>query len=326
MLALSALTFAQAQPDYIPQSLILTVYSEGTTKAEYHVASEPDLVRVEVPLFGPPFTNLVIRDEEGNPLSSSTLNANVTVDSIGASELYFTYLTGNLTTSDGSMWSVDVASPVETIIILPRGAAFFDMSDIPTEVGTMGDKQYLRFQPGDISIYYLMGMPDVAEEAENSITNAESYLNEKESEGYILTGARDILDQAKALYGSEQFLESKNNADDALEIASDTIEYADSAATELENAVDAMNMAKSERRIEGLSTAEASLESAYTFYEAGSYRKAEVAALQAYEQALTANEPKGISMYYIDIFAALCIIAVSGFYLAKRGIIAGTRP
>ncbi|MBN2334454.1 hypothetical protein JXL21_02765, partial [Candidatus Bathyarchaeota archaeon] len=147
ILTLSALTFAYAQPDYSPQSLTLTIYAEGTTKVEYHVAAEPDLVRVEVPLFGPSFTNLVIRDEEGNPLSSSTLNADVTVDSIGASELYFTYLSGNLTTSDGSMWSVGIASPVETVIILPLGAAFFDMSDIPTEVGMMGDNQYLRFKP-----------------------------------------------------------------------------------------------------------------------------------------------------------------------------------
>ncbi|HUV53675.1 MAG TPA: hypothetical protein VMW03_00570 [Candidatus Krumholzibacteriaceae bacterium] len=303
--------------EYSPVSLTLTAFSDGTTKVEYDVECDPDRLRVDVELFGPPFINLVIYDEEGNPLGSSTDGGNVTVDSIGASELQFTYLTYNLTVCDSAIWSVNVTSPVKTTIVLPKGAAFFDMSSIPTNLGTVGDKQYFQFEPGEISVYYILGLPRLDEEAENSIMKAESYISVKEAEGYILTGARELLSQAQELFDSGQFLEAKNNADDVLGIAVSIVENADAASMELEKAQKAVREAEAEGRTEGLSESKLDLNNSVEHFNDGKYRQAATAAQHAYELAISAKEPNEFSILYVGIIV-LVVISAIGVYLKIR--------
>ena len=303
--------------EYSPTSLTLTTFSDGTTKVEYDVESDPDRLRVDVELFGPPYINLVIYDEEGYPLGSSTDGDNVIVDSIGASELHFTYLTYNLTFCNGVIWSVNVTSPVETTIILPKGAAFFDMSSIPTNLGTVGDKQYFQFEPGEISIYYILGLPRLEEEAENSIVKSESYISRQEAEGYVLTGARELLSHAQDLFDQGQFLEAKNNADDVLGIAVSILENADAASMEIEKAQKAVMEAEVAGRTEGLSESKLDLNESMEYFSDGRYRQAETAAQHAYELAISSKEPNEFSIPYIGIIV-LVVISAIGIYLKVR--------
>jgi len=303
--------------EYSPVSLTLTTFSDGTTKVEYYTESDPDRLRVDVELFGPPFINLVIYDEEGNPLGSSTHGNDVTVDSIGASELHFTYLTYNLTFRNGAIWSVNVTSPVETTIILPKGAAFFDMNSIPINIGTVGDKQYFQFEPGEISVYYILGLPRLDDEAENSIMKAETYISAKEAEGYNLTGARELLSKAQDLFYQGQYLEAKNNADDVLGIAVSIMEIADAASMEMEKAQKAVLEAEAEGRINGLSESKLDLNKSTEYFNDGKYRQAVTTAQHAYELAISAKEPNEFSIPYIGI-VVLVVISAMGIYLKVR--------
>jgi len=303
--------------EYSPVSLTLTTFSDGTTKVEYYTESDLDRLRIDVELFGPPFINLVIYDEEGNPLGSSTDGDKVTVDSIGASELQFTYLTYNLTFRKGTIWSVNVTSPVETTIILPKGAAFFDMSSIPIHLGAVGEKQYFQFEPGDIFVYYILGLPRLDEEAENSIMQAETYISAKEIDGYNLTGARELLSQAQDLFYQGQYLEAKNNADDVLGIAISIIEIADIASMEMEKAQKAILDAEMEGRTEGLSESKLDLNTSLEYFSDGRYRQAVTAAQHAYELAVSAKEPNEFSIPYIGIIV-LVVISAIGVYLKIR--------
>lgn len=299
--------------EYSPTSLTLTVFSDGTTKAEYHVECDPDRFRVDVELFGPPFVNLVIYDEEGNPLGSSTDGGNVTVDSIGASELHFTYLTYSLTVCDGALWSVNVSSSVETTIVLPKGAAFFDMSSVPKDIGTAGDKQYFQFEPGEISVYYILGLPRLDEEAENSIMKAESYISMKEAEGYILTGAMELLSQAQDLFDQGQYLDAKNDADDVLGIAVSIQENADAASIETEKAQKAVRDAEAEGRTEGLSESKLDLNNSMEYFNDGKYQQAKIAAQHAYDLAISAKEPNDFSIPYIGIIVLVVMFAIVAY-------------
>jgi len=303
--------------EFSPVSLTLTTFSDGTTKVEYYTESDPDSLRVDVELFGPPFINLVIYDEEGDPLGSSTDGDKVTVDSIGASELHFTYLTYNLTFLNGAIWSVNITSPVETTIILPKGAAFFDMSSIPTNLGTIGDKHYFQFESGDISVYYILGLPRLDEEAENSIMKAETYLSSKEADGYILTGARELLSQAQDLLYQGQYLEAKNNADDVLGIAVSIIEIADTASMEMGKAQKAVLEAEAGGRIDGLGESKLDLNTSLEHFSDGKYREAVTAAQHAYELAISAKEPNEFSIPYIGI-VVLIVVSAIGIYLKVR--------
>ncbi|MCW4049767.1 MAG: hypothetical protein NWE89_08530 [Candidatus Bathyarchaeota archaeon] len=290
---------------------------DGTTSVNYHVYSNILQVRVDVELFGAPFRNMIIRNEEGIPLGSTTSGNNITVDSIGSSELFFSYMTNSLTDKENEVWCINVTSPVETKIILPNGAAFFDLSDFPLDLGTVDGKQYIDFEAGEITVYYLIGLPIIKEEAVTSISKADDYILRKESEGYILTGAKDLLAQAHVLFETEQFLDAKNKADDAYEIAIGSVNYAISADKELNKAEEAVTLARSEGRLEGLEEAESFLDSAKERYSQGSYRKAETTALQAYTQSIRATQPEGASPLIPGIII-LGTVSLGGLLYTQR--------
>ncbi len=314
---LLTLSVKNSSAEYTPAELSLTTFSDGTTKVEYQVYCDPDKLRVDVELFGPPFINLVIYDEEGYPLGSSTDGHCVTVDSLGASELRFTYLTYNLTFFNGAIWSVNVTSPVETSIVLPKRAAFFDMSAIPINLGTIGEKQYFQFEPGEIAVYYILGLPRLDEEAENSIIKAESYVAVKEAEGYILTGARELLSQAQDLFDEGQYLEAKNNADDVLGIAVSIQENANAALEEIEKAEKAVGEAEAEGRTSGLSESRLNINNSRDYFNDGKYQQAKIAAQHAYELAISAKEINEFSIPYISIIVFVAVLAV-GIYLRRK--------
>ena len=295
----------------------MTIFSDGTTKVEYHVECDPEKLRVDVELFGPPFINLVIYDEEGYPLGSSTDGQYVIVDSLGASELRFTYLTYNLTFFDGAIWSVNITSPVETSIILPKRAAFFDMSAIPTNIGTIGEKQYFQFEQGEIAVYYILGLPRLDEEAENSIMKAQSYISAREADGYILTGARELLSQAQDLFNQGQYLEAKNNADDVLGIAVSIQENADAALAEIERAEKAVSEAEAEGRTSGLSESRLNLNNSRDYFEDGKYQQSKIVAQHAHEIAISAKAINDFSIPYISIMVLVAVLA-TGVYTRRQ--------
>lgn len=316
-LSLSTIPLSWAQEDYTPVSLTFILYSDGTARTEYLVESDALQARIAVELFGPPYNHLVIRDDEGNPLVYSTEEANVTVDSLGALELTFTYLTMSLTTKEGIVWTFNVSTPVSTRIKLPEGAAIFDMSDIPTDIGVDGSRQYIVLEPGDLSVYYMIGLPDVESEAQEALTETEAHIGDLESMGYVLTEARSILSQAQGLYDSDQYVESKNRAELAVKTADETVEDAVNAYEDIGRASEAVSQASSDGRTDGLDEAQSSLEAASTYYSEGNYAEARIYALQAYQQAATAIAPKSNSLLYAGILL-LAGLGGGGYYYMQR--------
>ena len=61
LLAMS-LPNAKSQSEVTPISLTLTTYTDGTTKVDYHLYSDPTKVRIETELFGDQINSLVVRD------------------------------------------------------------------------------------------------------------------------------------------------------------------------------------------------------------------------------------------------------------------------
>jgi hypothetical protein len=314
--AMLTLPLVCAQNSEIP-GMTLTIYSSGITRVEYSVESDPNRVRVGVQLPGPPFINMVIRDESGYPLGSTASGPNVTVDSIGAEMLFFNYLTESLTSQEGPTWSVNVTSPVDTRIVLPEGAALFDMSDIPLAIGVYGDSQYMDFSPGEIWVYYIVGMRQLEVETRDLLNKTGSYIAEKEAEDYILTEARTTLERAQASFSRGEYLISKNEANDALGIAKITVERVDLAAQELENAREAVNQARAQGRLQGLSTADSGLAAAEELMSSGMYVDAKAQASQVYRDALAAYKPGDNMTLIYGIFLIILGINAMLFYVIR---------
>lgn len=315
LLIFATIPLAKAQ-DVTPISLTLTIYGNGITQVDYHLESDPTKVRVQNELFGETLNNVVARDDDGNPLQVTIVNSTVKVDSIGASELHFTYQTEDLTTVDDAVWVVNITSPVNVTIILPENANFLDMSDIPIEIGAMGDSDYFVFASGNSFVYYMLGLPSMINEANLSYAKAAVYIAEKELDGYILTGAVELLNASEEYMESGNYLDAKNAADDALIIANDLVGYADDALFAIESAQSSINEAIQQERTIGLEEAQSTLEDAQTEYAGGLYRNAEVTALQAAEEASYAEKP--VQNSYVLLGAVVIVLVLILWF--KRSI------
>ncbi len=319
LLSLVSAPIVKAQIGTSPISLALTIYSDGTTKVEYYVTSDPTKVRVDVDLFGKNIDNLVIRDEDGNPLAAHILNDTVRVDSIGATELHITYQTDSLTQENKFIWMANITSPVNVTFILPKNANFLDISEIPINIGTIEESQFLQFAPGSQYVYYILGLPSVVKEANASLTKASKYITQKDAEGYILAGAIELLVEADVLFEAEEYLEAKNSADEALLIATDIIEYANAAESAILSAEGSINEARAQQRTIGLENAEASYEDAISFYESGLYRDAEITAMQAAEEAHSAEKLEQNNIIYM-VTGGLIVLITIWIYQKRKSL------
>lgn len=304
-----------------PTSLAITVYSDGTAKTVFSLEADPTEVRVTVELFGPPYSNLAIRDEDGNPLGYSVDGANVTIDSIGALELDIQYITSSLTAKYGSLWELNVSAPTETRVILPSGASIIDFLTLPINIGVVDGKTYLDFEAGELSLYYLLGLPSIAVDADEAINAADEYITDMAADGYQLASAESMLSEAEALYTQGSYLEAKNQAEAALQSAQNTIDDADTAEDAILRAETAINDAVVEERTFNLAAAETAYASAVNLFDDGDYVEAENVANQAYQLALQAEaEPSGgNTMLYIGLLVLLLAAGGGGYmYMQKN--------
>lgn len=323
LIAALALPVTHAQ-ETTPTSLAITVYSDGTSKTVYNLEADPTEVRITVELFGPPYSNLVIRDEDENPLGFSVEGANVTIDSIGAFELNIQYITSSLTAKYGSLWELNITAPCETRITLPSGASIVDFLALPTNIGAIDGKTYLDFDADNLSIYYILGLPSIAVEADEAIDTASDYITEMIASGYLLEHSTSFLDQANSLYTQGSYLEAKTQAEAALQSAQDTVVEADSAKEAIIRAETAINDARAEDRTFNLGAAEAAYASAVDLIDEGEYVEASNVANQAYQLALQAEEPSGgNTMLYVGLLVLLLAAGGGGYMYMKKSKMGG---
>jgi uncharacterized membrane protein len=317
ILQLSTFNIALGQ-NITPKSLELRIYPDGSTLVEYFIDVEPSEVRVDVELFGDTIHNLIIKDEENNPLDYSETPSGITIDSIGASEITIIYYTYDLTSKEGPLWDLNITSQLNTAIFLPENAAIFDLSDIPLSMEVMAGQQYIELPPGELYVSYIISVPDLMGEAEKTLEAVDEYIQSLEEQTYIVRDARNEYQEAVILFQNNQFSEAKEKALQAQETADNTVDVADSAIQEMTTTEAIINQAIEQERTLGLSQAQEALSTAEDYYSQGDYRDAETYAKQAYQLALSATTTEGdSSLIYIAAFLVI-LVSASAYFYTKR--------
>ena len=309
------------------------MYNDGTVKVVYDVETDPTEVRVDVELFGSSFSNLVVRDDENLAIEASVQGSTASIDSLGALELNIVYLTSSLTSKEGALWTLNVSSPASTRIILPAGAAIIDLGSLPYGLGTIDDKTYLDFDPGDLTVSYLLGLPEIdlepdpdQVEAEAKITEVANFIADKISDDISLQGPEAYLIEAEALYAQENYVGATAKAEQALSLAVELVGIHDSASSAIDDAEDAISDAQSDGRTEGLSDAVALLQTAQEEFDGGSYVDAVATAGQAEQLAVASSEPSGGNgLLYFGV-AVVLVTGVGGYLFMQKNKGASQRP
>ena len=297
-----------------PQETTVDVQSDGVASIAYLFPAEATSLQTNITLLGDNIENLFIVNEDGLPLEYIEGDT-ITVYSLGSSLVNLTYLTADLTSKAGIIWSLEVDSPISIVILLPTGATILNLNNIPLEIDTVDDRTQIIMPAGFIEVSYTVNIIDSETLAEDAINAAEEAIHDAQLIGVIVDEAEYLLFNAENLYQQGSYLEAEEKASQAIETVNTLVEakqYADSKLAAVEAAI---NAARDAGRTDGLTEAEAIYTSAVDALESGDYDQASALADQALEAAIGAAKAPD----YTILVASIVIVAVLiGAYLFTR--------
>ena len=152
ILLLVLLPVAHLVSAYTVSSLVLTVYGDGYVGVSYEILPDDYTSQITLPLLGSHYENVIVEDENGNPLNYQLENGTLLIYTGGAELVNVSYYTPDLTSKEGIVWTLSVSSSEPFTVVLPESAIVVDLSDIPLEIA--GNS--ITMPPGNQSISYTL--------------------------------------------------------------------------------------------------------------------------------------------------------------------------
>lgn len=143
-----------------PQACRITLFEDGWAYVTVLWAAHGGLIE-EVPSL-PGAEMILATDEEGLPLNATESNGFILVETFGAELINLSYVTQQITSKEGDVWTVNVSSNLgECEVWLPRGAVLVGMSEIPSAV-TSHDNRTLVLIETPAWLSYVIPIPGTA--------------------------------------------------------------------------------------------------------------------------------------------------------------------
>ncbi|WP_297506567.1 helix-turn-helix domain-containing protein [Thermococcus sp.] len=152
VLLISLIFYGLVSAQYTTSSLVLTVYEDGYVKVNYELLPDEYVSQMEVQLLGAHIEDVMVEDENGNPLDYQLNGNELMVFTDNASVVNITYYTPDLTSKQGIVWTLNLSSPEPFTVVLPENAVVVDLSDIPLQIA--GNR--ITMPPGNQSISYTL--------------------------------------------------------------------------------------------------------------------------------------------------------------------------
>jgi hypothetical protein len=135
----------------------LQVYNDGTVAVTQVLSVPANDTSVSLPLLSSLIANPLATDQNGSSLYFQITGANMTVYTIGATELTVSYDTTALTSKQGTVWTLAFQELYEANVTLPQGSTMTSISGTPNSIGTANGSPLVVVSPGEWAIYY--GVP-----------------------------------------------------------------------------------------------------------------------------------------------------------------------
>jgi len=136
--------------------LKVIVYRDGVSVISQNITVIEIVPQVTVDLLSEEAENVLVGDEAGAPLGYQIHNATITIDTLGATSVFFTYQTTQLTDKDGPIWSFNLSLNNPASIILPDRSTIIFLNEIPDSITTLQNRTTLSVGEGDWLIRYIL--------------------------------------------------------------------------------------------------------------------------------------------------------------------------
>jgi len=134
----------------------LRVYPDGYALVTQSLVVDPKSTSIQVPLIAVSVSALVATDQNGSPLSygSSNGSGNITVYTLGATGVTVRYDTDNLTSKQGTVWTVAFTSEFNLTLILPQSSTVGSVSGTPYSINETNTSPEMSLSPGNWKVSY----------------------------------------------------------------------------------------------------------------------------------------------------------------------------
>ena len=186
---------------YTINSLLITLMPDGQSKVQYDISVDPRKQETTVKLFGQT-RNLTAQDLSGNNSIESTLSddlANVTLVSLGVTNVNIQYDTPDFTQKNGRIWNFSLISPTRFSLILPPNSIVIDWGkQNPILIKRAGEQNLITFDAGNVQLRYMTEFPSSNNRADVVINSAETTIKELKERypGIVLTDSERLLQNA----------------------------------------------------------------------------------------------------------------------------------
>ncbi len=309
---LSASNLAWAA-DYTPNSLLVTLFTDGKALIEYRLNTDTTVPAISVPLFGKTYDQLIVVDDQNQLIESKVEGDKLVMNTLGTSNVLITYTTSDLVNKTGKLWTFSIDSPVDTTIKLPNDSVIIGLNQIPNSIKASENEYLLVMPEGHAEVSYVIGALGTKEHANAAISDADKTISDLKANGVIVSAAESKLAEAKKAFESGKYSDAEKLANDAKTLANTANENAKLVTKAITDAEASIQEAKKQ----GVSTTDAEqlLSKALLENHNGNYEESLTLAQQAKASAVNAvnSKPKlenGPEQMYI--FAGLIAAAAGG--------------
>jgi len=141
-----------AQEAYQTRNLSAIVYADGNILVTHEADVDTTSPRVDIPLLGTSFQNILVVDQRGIPLDYSIAGNVLRIDTLGAYRVRISYQASGLTSLNGDVRILAISAPATTIVTLSRGLDIISLSPIPLQTEQVDGAYRLTFPQGRVEV------------------------------------------------------------------------------------------------------------------------------------------------------------------------------
>ena len=226
----------QFTQSYALNSLVITLMPDGQSKVQYDISVDPSKQETNVRLFGQT-RNLTAQDISGNKSVETSLTEsleNVTLVTLGVTNVKIQYNTPDLTQKNGRIWSFSLDSPLRFSVILPPNSVVIDWGkQNPILIQRSGEQNVITFDAGNVQLRYVTELPSSNNRADIVINYADTTIKDIKQRypEIVLTDSERLLQNAILAKSNEKPGEAELFATRANDLSLETVKKYNTAQT-----------------------------------------------------------------------------------------------
>jgi uncharacterized membrane protein len=162
-LLMSATVTAADEGEFQFESTDLQIYRDGLVRVTQTLIVNETVPAVTFPLLNSSVDNFIVLDENQTVLDYEVDGTNLTVFTLGTTEVALQYDTHYLTRKDFDVWTFLVDTPYNITVQLPEESTVVYLSEPPTAIDTEGNKITLSLFPSQWEISYIFPLTPPAD-------------------------------------------------------------------------------------------------------------------------------------------------------------------